>query len=118
MSDELQRLRDRIEDLEIELGCTGNDPLRFLVIRQKERDLLGILLRRETMSKETACMALYGSLVERERPDDKIINVMLSRIRAALRRYDIKIESDYGVGWYIRAAEKAKLREIIERANS
>ncbi len=111
---ELEQLRDRVAELEEALGLTATLPAMFrLGLPRLEEKLLGLLLARPFIAKEAAYIVLWGARLECEQPSFKNLDVYISRLRAVLRRRDITIKTKYGDGWYIEAADKARLRALL-----
>lgn len=106
-------LRDRIAELEELLGLTAAMPA-MIALTKHEAMLLGIVLKREFVSKTAAMMALYGRLDET--PDTKIVDVFLSHLRKKLNAHGIKIETKWGEGIFMDAANKALVRALMQKA--
>ena len=119
---ELQRLRDRVAELEDMLGIGPSvaDTLRIkLGITGRQSKILGALLKREMLSRESAYFALYGDLPESEQPDsEKAVEKNLYFLRKRLEGRGIDIRNIWGKGWFLPPEHKAKLRSLLveERA--
>lgn len=72
---ELQRLRDRVEELEDILGVTSSLPKRLfpqMVFKPKDNErLLGMLLARTFLSQDAIYYALFGTRLESDQPQIK-----------------------------------------------
>ena|SRR5579871_3436151 len=115
---ELERLRDRIAELEELVGLHERIPWWLgTKLTPMQAKLLSLLLKRELVSQETACIAIYGNGVD-SRPAPKIIDTFVHHIRQKLKPYSVKISNAWSRGYYIDAENKQKLRELIARAGA
>lgn len=121
---ELDRLRDRVEDLEHLLGITEHFP-RVLcpAIKGKFRrgfldPILGLLLARAYVPKEAMYEVLYGMRAEAEQPRTNVISVNICILRKVLKSHGIAITNIWGKGYYLTADDKAKLRALIEQSKA
>ena len=108
---ELERLRDRIRELEEILGLDVELPnqLGFTPVENK---IVGLLIKRPVVSKEVLYTALYGDRLECEQPDIKIFDVYICKLRKKLKAMNIQIYSRYTVGYYIDDEAKATLQSL------
>jgi hypothetical protein len=120
---ELERLRDRVEELEEALGLTAEMPNGFLRAISKwhrsgpmSQKCLGLLLTRTFCDRAALYAVLYGARPECDQPDSRIIDVYILSVRRALADHGIKLHTVYGRGWYLDDADKYKLREMMARA--
>ena len=74
----------------------------------KQSRLLGVLARRQQVSKDMAMAVLYGG--ETDPPSDKILDVFICKIRRAIAP-NYRIKTIFGVGWFMPADQRAELRE-------
>lgn len=111
---ELQRLRDRVEELEAAFGIRETFP-PALRIRKSWAQLLGMLLARDLVAREVAWTVMYGHRSEDCQPEIKIVDVYVSSLRQALKPFNIVISRQWGVGHYLTADNKKKLRALIEQ---
>lgn len=114
-ANELQALRDRVQELEELLGVSKEqrDMMFSLKLSPQQTAFLGLIYRGDLVRRDAAYAVIYGARPECDRPDDKILDVQLSRIRARLRPKGITIETQWGVGWFMTPKNKAILRGII-----
>jgi hypothetical protein len=120
MSDLVQRLRDRIEQLEGQL-CVD----RSTVGRMREAfglepihaQILGMLFSREFVTRDGLYTVLYEGRPECEWPDEKMLDVQMCKLRSALKRagLEIVIETKWGEGWHIGRADKAKIGDKLDK---
>jgi hypothetical protein len=127
---ELQRLRDRVEELEALLGLTEDIPDEIvpaeLAIRSnhngyfgpKVKAIIGMLLARPFVTASTLYDAIYGALPEADQPNPRNIPVLLSRSRKIMRAHGVEITTMWGKGWYLDGPNKQKLAAIVCRLRS
>jgi ribosome biogenesis SPOUT family RNA methylase Rps3 len=120
---ELQRLRDRVEELEQILGMDEDD---VSLIRQvtglahTPATMVSILYRRRViLTKETLHQAIYGGMAECDQPQVRVLDSLIHQARKALRPYDVNIHTVYGGGGFSmdelsRARFKALLTQRLE----
>lgn len=116
-ANELQQLRDRVEELEAMLGMAGEDIDRFvaLALTPTERKIVGILFSWKLVRRETLYTALYGSWLECDQPEPRVIDVFICRVRKYLAPFDITIEHQPKAGWFLTEANKEKLALLAEQ---
>ncbi len=98
---EARRLRDRVEQLEELLGFNEAPPA---VRPRRVGVVLGLLARREMVSKSTVRLAL-----DSEDMSDRQVDVYVSGARKWLRGHGFTLQVEYGKGWYLPARERAAL---------
>lgn len=116
---ELERLRDRVAELEDILGLTAEFPRSAFGIkpgkwqRSTLDPLLGLLLAREFVPHAAAYDAVFGARPEAEQPSLNCISVAIHHLRKALRPHGVAIKNLFGEGYYIEEADKKKLRAAL-----
>jgi hypothetical protein len=113
---EVQRLRDRVEELEELLGADPEDGERFAVFRIPAGTgprLLGLLLRRKVVSREAAQVVLYGGRPENQQPSIESLDIHIFRIRKQLRLHKIEVVTVWGIGWLLEPEAKAQIYALI-----
>lgn len=120
---ELERLRDRVAELEDATGLTAKVP-RHLIPRDLISGarvaspmvcrVIGILLTRDFGDRDALFSTLYGAKHEDEQPDIKCLDIHVSQARRGLRSLGVEIKTLYGRGWYMDEANKTKLRALIK----
>lgn len=112
-------LLDRIEALEQELGLKTEFPPEFSIPRNM-MPLLGILLKREIISREGALIAIYSGMPNSwgKEPDPKIIDVFICKLRTRLKKYGIKVSCKWGLGYFMDGENKRRLRELIAQSRA
>lgn len=105
-------LRERIRLLEGIIGTNEDVPLEFN-LTERERQILGILLRRERANMTTFFHVLYGD--RSEPPHEANIGVYLHRMRRKLQPFGITIDRvpGRGSGWCLSRENKVKIFSIL-----
>lgn len=115
---ELERLRDRIEELEELLGLTMPWPRYVRGFTPIRRALLGLLRRRPLVTREFAYRAIYGGRPESNQPADlRIIDQIICRLNRVLKDHGIRIQCDNRTGYYLAAEDKAALDQLLADRN-
>src|ERR1700756_4442183 len=117
MTSELQRLRDRVTELEDLLGLSEDDVSLLkaaLPLTPSECRMLATLRKK----RGAACRnwlydVLYGARPECDQPDPKIIEVMISKIRPKLRAVNIEIKTVWGYGYMMEDADRKRLGDMM-----
>jgi two-component system cell cycle response regulator CtrA len=103
--DTLDDAMEWIAQLEKALGQTT---AYALPLTSAETRILGALhARTGVVTREAVYSLLYSTC--NDPPDDRIIDVFLSRIRQKLRPHGIEITTFWGVGWMIDADSRRAL---------
>lgn len=74
--------------------------------------LLGVLMDRPVMTRDSAMVALYG-LDDGDRPGDKIIDAYMAPLRTKLAAGGVEIKTNHGVGWHLTKYDKLKVRNWL-----
>lgn len=109
----MQRLRDRVEELERFLGVdrTLTNRLRSAFgIGPDPARILGMILQRNIVTHEAMYIVVYGARPDCDQPATKILDVQVCKTRKALSGHGIKIKTHWGEGWSMSLADKAKVR--------
>jgi two-component system cell cycle response regulator CtrA len=102
-------LREKIAELESILGMRLEVPV-ILALTASEAKIVGILSKRDAVTKEQFMQMLYVNGTDAE---IKIVDVFVCKARAKLEKFGISIETIWGRGYRMTPANKAKLQEII-----
>ena len=109
---ENEMLRARIEQLEDIVGMRMPAPIVF-GFTGSERRVFGILMKRDVATKDMMMHALYSG-----RPDEcveiKIVDVFVCKMRSKLKRYNVSIETVWGVGYRLKPETKDKVRSMMK----
>lgn len=111
---ENDELRARIAGLEEELGLAAQSPTMFGLTSQ-EAVMFGVLLKTANPRKSTFMTALYSDEAD-DPPDEKIIDVMICKMRKKLEPFEITIDTTWGAGFSMPQESKARARELMEAA--
>lgn len=115
---EIQRLRDRIEQLEEMLGINPSTMTKIslsLGVTKSQAKMLGILMKREVVSWDAMHFALYGDRPEADQPESEAnLRKHIIHLRRRLEPTGIKVDAVYGLGWKLANEHKAKLREMVQ----
>lgn len=115
--EEIEWLRYRVEELEGLLGLADDAiPPKLLGLTPTETRLLALLVKRETLSREFALVAMYDERPGCDRPDERIIDQFIMRVRRKLAPAGIAVQNRWGGSFFITADDKAKLAALIAEA--
>lgn len=81
----------------------------------KQQELLRHLLARETVSRDSAMVLLYGGYID-DPPSPEIVAVFVCQIRSKIRPYGGSIATNRGGGWSISPEIKQQLLSQIKEA--
>lgn len=111
-----QALRDEIEVLNRTLGEDIAIPLSFRLTPSEGKLLRAIIARSAPISRDQSLDLVYTLALHE--PDERIIDVFVSKARRKLKQFDIAIQTKWGSGWYMLPADKAKIAAPVaaERA--
>lgn len=104
-------LREKIAELEGILGMRVEVPL-LLGLTASEAKVVGILTKRELVTKEQFMQMLYVAQAGSD-AEIKIIDVFICKARIKLEKFDIKIETVWARGYRMNPENKAKLAALL-----
>jgi DNA-binding response OmpR family regulator len=115
---EVQRLRDRIEELESVLGVGHEDVTaykRALKLTTEQAKVLGLIAKRGTVTRESIFTVLYGARPDCDQPADvRIVDVIVCHVRKRLHdAVGVELETVWGVGFRMSSAGKSALRAFV-----
>jgi DNA-binding response OmpR family regulator len=116
---EMERMRDRVLQLEQILGIDSSETGRIREAFGLEPDLariMGMLLKRNFVSHESLYTVMYGHRPECEWPDAKVLDVQICKLRRRLKPHDVTIATRWGEGWSISVPNKVKARAVLDPA--
>lgn len=105
-------LRERIFQLEEAMGFHWEPPVEFH-LTGSEGAILGCLMAKPVATKEMIYTALYGMRID-DPPEQKIIDVLICKIRPKLRPWKIEIETVWGRGYSLNTDAKQRIRAMVE----
>jgi len=114
LEEENEELRERILQLEKELGMHIEVPLMFDITASEAR-VLGALLERDLVTKETGMLALYSDKPLDSEVEIKIVDVFICKLRRKLKKWDVEILTAWGRGYYLDEENKAKVRAYLPK---
>jgi DNA-binding response OmpR family regulator len=109
---ENDQLRERIWQLEEAMGMNWAPPLEFQ-LSGSEATLLGVMMTKPMATKEMLFSGLYA-LRSDDPPEQKIIDVLICKVRKKVAPYGIVIETVWGRGYALTAESKMKIRAMLE----
>lgn len=107
----IEELRERIEQLEIELGVIVHTPK--VRLSKTLLSMAGILARREVVQKHAMWNLLYGGKSECDWPEPKIMDVNICKLRKILGPLGVEIVTVWGIGWHVKAEHRNRLRDLL-----
>jgi DNA-binding response OmpR family regulator len=105
MTQSIEELRDRVEELETLLGIKTKIPDAYK-LSPTEQKFVGILLRRKVANTEMLLTAIYGGLTDRS---PHIVGVNIMNIRRKLAPWGVTIKNQWGRGYYLDDEARAAL---------
>jgi two-component system cell cycle response regulator CtrA len=103
---ENDELRARIAELEEALGLAAQ-PTPMFGLTSQEAVMFGVLLKTANPRKATFMTAIYSDEAD-DPPDEKIIDVMICKMRKKLEPFGIKIDTSSGEGFSMAEESKAR----------
>jgi len=89
----------------LELGLTKNEAI-----------ILGVLMKKEIAHKKAIWLTIYAAKAEEDEAEQKIIDVWVCKMRPKLKRFDIEIQTAWGVGYFLSSDDKAKILAMGSQA--
>jgi hypothetical protein len=117
VSDTVQRLQDRVDQLLNVLGAHQSltDRLRAVYGLDVEVAVMfGMLYRRDFVTRDGLYTVMYEDRPECDWPEEKVLDVHLFKLRKAIQGSGIEIVTKWGAGWSMPAASKALVKEKLE----
>lgn len=114
---EVQRLRDRVEELERVLGVDESLTSRLRTVfglEPGQSEVLGMLMKRNFVTHDSLYTVLYGGRPECDWPEEKIMDVQICKLRRKLKKHGVEVKTRWGEGWWMPAAEKSKVRAALD----
>ena len=108
---ENETLRERVCELEKEIGLAAEPPPMFGLTRS-EAVMFGVLVNNRVCQASTFMTALF-SLEADDPPGEKIFDVWVCRMRKKLAPFGIEIKTHWGVGYEMPDASKIIARELM-----
>jgi len=112
---EIQRLRDRVEELEELLGIGRDDLAQYrdaLKVKGSKLKILGALMKRNVTISRAALLTMLQGARPGDISDERLIDVHVCTLRKRLPT-GVTIRTDWGVGYYMDRASKDALRRFV-----
>jgi DNA-binding response OmpR family regulator len=115
-AEEVERLRNRVSELEARVEVLSKDmlgrdlPIWLAPMAPRQRDLLRLLMGRPRVTTEAAMVVLYGHLIDER--GDSVIRVLMHNLRKRLAPHGVSIGIIKGEGWYLDAKNRAALSRV------
>jgi hypothetical protein len=118
----LQRVPAAADDrvLQAALGVTNSFPREIggEKFSGSEANILEALLKCTEVSREGLMIATHDPSKGEDDRDDKLVDVLLSRMKKRLTAIGVEIQHRYGGNYHLDAASKSRLRTFVEKANA
>lgn len=109
----VERLQDRIDQLEDALGLKLRLPNEY-GLTPLEMKILGLLVKRGIVHRDTIFDALYGALPESDQPNPKVVEVHICKIRRKLKSRELYIGTYVGVGYHLAPNTSREIKRLCE----
>ncbi|AKR55724.1 hypothetical protein XM25_07920 [Devosia sp. H5989] len=103
---------ERIRQLMVELGAGWSAPT-VLGLTYTEAAILGLLMRRDLVSRDMAMTVLYGD--RSDPPDANIVSVYIVKLRRKLSPRGINIVTSWAQGWSLTPESKALVASMRDQ---
>jgi hypothetical protein len=114
---EAERLQHRVQELEALLGVGNDDVSRLLTVLDatpQQCEIVGFMLKRAVATRSALYTVLFGARPDCDQPEIKLVDVQMVKVRAALKKVGIDVNTEWGSGgWALKAADKVKLRAMM-----
>ena len=110
--DEIDYLREQVRQYQDALRGGLRWPAEW-GLTPSESAILGVLVARETASKQALLIALYAD--RSDPPADATIRRFVCTLRKKLEGHAVTIHTSPNTGWHLARADRARLREMAVR---
>jgi two-component system, cell cycle response regulator CtrA len=105
-------LREENRQLKEEIGLAALPPPMFGLTTQ-EAVIFGVLLANRAPRRSTFMAAIYSDGAYDDEAEEKIIDVMICKMRKKLEPFGITINTNWGEGFFMSEESKAKARDLM-----
>ncbi len=116
MSSVVVQLHDQVDELKSALGTKLDDLpiIPGVKLAKKEREFLGLLLKRDRVHREVVWSVLYSDVPVDGRPKIESLHVYVCTLRKKLGPLNIEIKSDRGEDtWHIPLDSKERAKMLM-----
>lgn len=115
LEDEVDTLRERIRQLEADLGHRPRKmPTAFGLTRAETHVLSVLHARVEPVSRDRLLDATCGGRpADADLPEPKVFDIHILRIRRKVRPWGVMIRTHFGVGWELTPGSRALIDELL-----
>ena len=114
---EQEALRTRVIELEALLGVGNDDVSKLLTVLDatpQQCEIVGFMMKRAVATRDALLTVLFGNRPECDRPEPKLIDVQIVKVKRALGKVGINVQTEWGYGgWSLSRADKAKLKAMM-----
>lgn len=103
-----ETLIERIIQLEDSAGMDFTPDPNIIRTTSLESKFLGALIHHDLLLTERAIILIYG--MREEAPEDRIFDVLLTRLRRKLAVYGVLVYTVWGRGWSMSEADRATVK--------
>jgi len=107
-----RRLEDELDELRAHHGLTFEAPVKW-GLTEYESAVLGIIMAKEVIGRESILTLLYQDRHPDRRPELKIIDIFVCRLRRKVASHGVEIGTLWGRGYYLTPESKAIVREAL-----
>jgi two-component system cell cycle response regulator CtrA len=112
LTEQVELLQEQIAFLQSALLGDSPLPLEWRLTETEER-VMRVILAREYASKDAIMAALYWD--KDEPSDEKIVDVLVCKIRKKVQRFGIDVKNQWGRGYYLPREIRRQYRNTFNR---
>jgi hypothetical protein len=110
-------MRDRVTELKAIVGAGNDDVSKLLAVLDatpQQCEIIGFMLKRSVATRDALLTVLYGDRPECDRPEPKLIDVQMVKVKRALSKVGITVKTEWGYGgWALSRADKDRLKALM-----
>lgn len=112
LESQLENVQKELELLREAVGMKVTVPIQ-LGLTKNEAIILGVLMKKDIAHKEAIWLTIYAAKAEEDEAEQKIIDVWVCKMRPKLKRFDIEIQTAWGVGYFLAPEDKKKIDALV-----